>query len=367
MAIEMHPLRVNKIIKETSDTITILFDVPQNLADTYQYKPGQYLTLDVEIDGKKNRRCYSLCTAPNVDVDLGVSVKRVIGGLVSNYLPDNLKEGDTISVMQPMGNFTPTLNKFQKKSYVLFGAGSGITPLMSIIKSILHSEPNSSITLFFGNRSSDTIIYHKQLDEIASANADKVRVIHCLSQPEAGWDGYSGRIDNEKVNYFMNTYMQGHVGMHDYYVCGPNEFIKSTESALLELSVPEPKINIEYFTLPTAKEAQDQQIVGGANEATVEVESFDGPHEIKVIYDSTEYDMKIDDNTTILQQAIDDDIDPPYSCKVAACTTCRAKVLKGKVSMDDREMLTDEEIEEGYVLTCQAHPITKEVTVSYDE
>jgi len=367
MAIEMHPLRVKEIIKETSDTITILFDVPQQLAETYQYKAGQYLTLDVEIDGKKNRRCYSLCTAPNADAELGVSVKRVDGGLVSNYLPDNLKADDTISVMQPMGNFTPTLNKFQKKSYVLFGAGSGITPLMSILKSILHNEPNSSVTLFFGNRCSETIIYQKQLDEIAAANADKVKVVHCLSQPEDGWDGYKGRIDNEKVSYFVDNYLQGHIGMHEYYVCGPNDFIKSTESALLELNVPAPKINIEYFTLPTAKEAQDPQVVGAtANETAVE-ESFDGPHEIKVIYDSTEYDMKIDDNTTILQQAIDDDIDPPYSCKVAACTTCRAKVLKGKVSMDDREMLTDEEIEEGYVLTCQAHPITKEVIVSFDE
>jgi len=356
MALKFQKLQVHKVVRETPDAITIYFQNPDK--QVFNYIPGQYLTLRTEISGKAVNRAFSLCSSPITDDLLAVTVKKTPGGLVSTYFIDNLKAGDSLEVMPPMGNFTAQLKDYQVKHYVLIGAGSGITPLMSILKSALEVEPQSKVTLLFGNRNQDCIIFYSALQALQEKYPSRLKVLHTLSQPGDNWQGMTGRITKARVKEILQSLEQDNLGK-EYYVCGPSAMMEEAVNALKEIHTKPENIHQEHFSAPIAHpEDEPEKLVAAA-------EVKQGT--VKVILEGKEYNIEVRPSDSILEAALDNDLDPPYACMIGSCCTCKAKLLSGKVIMDDREGLTDEEIRDGFVLTCQSHPTTPNVVVSYDE
>ncbi len=356
MALKFQKLQVHKVVRETPDAITIFFQNPDK--QVFTYIPGQYLTLRTEINGKAVNRAFSLCSSPITDDLLAVTVKKTPGGLVSTYFIDNMKAGDYLEVMPPMGNFTAQLKGYQVKHYVLIGAGSGITPLMSILKSALEVEPQSRVTLLFGNRNQDCIIFFSALQVLQEKYPERLKVLHTLSQPSANWTGMTGRITKLRVKEILQSFESDNLGK-EYYVCGPSAMMEEAVNALKEMHAKPESIHQEHFSAPIAHpedEPEKQVAAAEVKQGTV-----------KVILEGKEYNIEVRPSDSILEAALDNDLDPPYACMIGSCCTCKAKLLSGKVILDDREGLTDEEIREGFVLTCQSHPTTPNVVVSYDE
>jgi ring-1,2-phenylacetyl-CoA epoxidase subunit PaaE len=356
MALKFQRLQVYKVVRETPDAITIFFQNPDK--QLYGYIPGQYLTLRAEVNGKAVNRAFSLCSSPASDDLLAVTVKKTTGGLVSTYFNENLKEGDYLEVLPPLGNFTAKLKDYQKKHYILIGAGSGITPLMSILKTVLNVEKESKVTLLFGNRNTGSIIFKTQLEELVSKNADRLKVIHVLTQPDVSWSGPTGRLTRGKVKELLQSTIEGETLAKEFFVCGPSAMMDEAVHALKEMRVPPENTHQEHFSAP---------ITNPMEEPEKQQESAVKEGAVKIILEGKEYIVEVSPNNSILEAALDADLDPPYACMIGSCCTCKAKLLSGKVIMDDREGLTDEEIREGFVLTCQSHPTTPNVIVSYDE
>ena len=348
-------LKVSQIIQETPDAITVCFEKPAD--GSFDYKPGQYLTLKLEVKGESIRRAYSLCSSPVTDSELAVTVKRVEHGLASNFLADQCKAGDMIEVLPPMGNFCITPDASNKKHYILIGAGSGITPLMSIIKTVLEVESGSAISLLYGNRNETSIIFKKELDALCQKYPQRLRVQHCLSQPSAAWTGLSGRLDRHKILMTVQELINSNPSPKSYWNCGPAGLMEEAQSALGFLGIQKKDIHRELFTAPLPDPDADA--------ATSSASPQRGTYDVKVILDGDEQVISVKADESILDVAIEKGIDPPYACQLGICTTCRAKCLTGKIEMDETEGLSDAEIEEGYVLTCQAHPLTPDVTVEY--
>ncbi|MDQ3072949.1 MAG: ferredoxin--NADP reductase, partial [Bacteroidota bacterium] len=359
MAMKFHPLRVEKIVRETGDAITIYFHNPDR--SVYNYIPGQYLTLKVLIDGKPYNRAFSLCSCPVDDDQLAVTVKVTPGGKVSTHLYKNLKEGDTIDVMPPLGNFVAQINPSNRNHYVLIGAGSGITPLMSILRTALAKEPHSKVTLLYGNRSEGTIIFREALTRLRAGNPDRLTVIHTLSQPSEFWEGLKGRISDQLVlevhETVKNTRLQP-----EYYVCGPSAMMDTTLRALKDLGLSKEHVHEEHFTAPLTHPMDEGESVAVSNE-----EQKIGTYDVKIFLDDQEHTLRVYAGQSVLDAALDADLDPPYACMIGSCCTCKGKLLSGNVTMDDREGLTDSEIRDGYILTCQSHPVTPDVVISYDQ
>ncbi|MFN8311117.1 MAG: 2Fe-2S iron-sulfur cluster-binding protein [Chitinophagales bacterium] len=355
-------LRVSKVNRETADAVSVSFDIPETLQQAYQYIPGQYLTLKLQINGEQLNRSYSFCSSAAAGEPMTIAVKKVTGGRASTFINSQFREGLEVEVMEPMGNFHSPIDETQAKNYFLFGGGSGITPLFSILKTVLIKEPKSTVTLFYGNRDTQSIIFRKQLNEWEAKYEGRLKVVHILDKDEVGWQGYTGFIVKDMALRLLRENTDLNFRHAEFFICGPVAMMKEVETALHALDIPKNWIHIEYFT---EKADEDKQAAGVGNVADTEP-PFTGKTKVKLIYDGNEVEFEVTEKETILHAALDAGYDPPYSCMVAACCTCRAKLVSGKVEMDDRESLTDAEISKGYVLTCQSHPKSNGIVLNYD-
>ena len=350
---EFHSLKVKEIVKETNDTVSVSFQVPEDLKEAYAFTPGQYLTLKLTINSQEQRRSYSICSSSAEDIT--VAVKRVENGLVSSYLNEVLKENDEMEVMTPEGNFTLETDQAKKRKFVGFAAGSGITPIMSMIKELSMDETETVFTLFYSNKMESDVIFKHQLDQLAG---DNLKINYIYTRQKLNNPLLEGRIDKSKATELIKADLSC-LNADAFYLCGPEEMIFNVKSALEEFGVLKTKIKFELFTTPVLMAEKPKQ-----QEAD---ENFDGEALVTVIYDDEEIDFNLNkDGDTILDAAMDNDVDVPFSCKGAVCCTCKAKVTEGKVTMDANYALSDQEVEDGYVLACQSHPASAKVTLDFD-
>ena len=348
-----HNLTIKKIIQETKDAITIVFSHPQD--KKIEYRSGQFLTLIATIGGKEIRRAYSLCSSPFVDEELAVSVKRVDKGLMSNFLPDNFKEGDIVKVMEPMGHFVTDFDKNNKRHLILFAGGSGITPMMSIIKSVINQEPESIVSLIYCNKDIDSIIFRNELERLQTTFEGRLHVIHILDNAPMNWQGYSGLLNSEMLSKLVERIPDWGIDKTTYLMCGPEGMMKNVDKLLSGRNIPKEKIFKESFV---------QGIIDKDKKRDIEIdESTNIVREVTIRYDGEEHKFKVQPDKAILETALDLGIDLPYSCQSGLCTACRGKALSGKVKLDEEEGLSQSERDEGYVLTCVGHPITDNVII----
>ncbi|MEL7001482.1 MAG: ferredoxin--NADP reductase [Bacteroidota bacterium] len=345
-----YDLNVKEIIQETPDAISIVFDQPEN---SIHYQAGQFLTLIADIGGKEVRRAYSLCSSPHTDEHLAVSVKRVENGLMSNWLPDNLKAGDTMKIMEPMGVFTTDFEASNKRHLILFAGGSGITPMMSIIKSTLNQEPDSIVSLIYANRNIESIIFKEHFDKLQTEFEGRLHVIHILDDAPMNWQGHSGLLNHDMLVKITERIPDWGIDKTTYLMCGPEGMMKNVEQLLDELKIPQNKVFKESFVAGTIDKGD------GADNSDGEIVT----QEVTVIYDGDEHTITVEPDSTILETALDQGIDLPYSCQSGLCTACRGKCTSGKVKLDEEEGLSEAELEEGYVLTCVGHPLTSGVVI----
>jgi ring-1,2-phenylacetyl-CoA epoxidase subunit PaaE len=339
----------------------VAFEVPADLSEAYRFLPGQYLTLETEIDGEKVRRSYSLCSSP-FDGELRVAIKKVEGGKFSTWANEKLKVGDFMQVMTPDGNFLAKINPAQKHRYVAFAAGSGITPIFSIMKSVLENEPDSLFMLFYGNKTSQSVIFKEQIEALKNQYMKRLEVHHILSREDQGTDYLKGRIDDEKCSHFASRFFELDK-VDDYYLCGPEAMINTVSNTLQSLGADKSKIHFELFTSPAQSIEGKKKVDSSSSKKSSDLESA-----VTVILDGdeTHFDLQ-EKGESILDAALDAGSDVPYACKGAVCCTCRAKVLEGSVEMDMNYALEDDEVEDGYILTCQSHPTSAKVVVSFDD
>lgn len=356
-------LTVREVIRETSDAITIVFEHP---GDALDYRAGQFLTLICEVKGAEIRRSYSLCTSPWVDEYPAVTVKRVADGLMSNHLNNTITAGNTIKVMKPMGHFTIDIAPHNKRHVVLMGGGSGITPLMGIAKSVLSQEPESRVSLVYANRDLDSIIFKTQWEQLATQYPERLTVVHSLDQAPPNWQGPAGMVTPDKLVEIIKQLPNQGVHSTEYFICGPNGLMNAIFGALEILGVPKDRIKRELFVNNSSdKKNTDNNTMAESNaqnnEALVEDDTKD--YEVTIILDGEEHTFTVEAGYSILETGLDEGIDMPYSCQSGLCTACRGKLLSGKVKMDETEGLSDEEMEEGYVLNCVGHPVTEGVRI----
>ncbi len=354
---KFHQLKVLEVQKETENATSIAFDVPYNLYETFNYKPGQYLTLKFIINGEDVRRSYSLCSSPALEEPLRIGVKRVKNGLVSNYINDHLKIGDMVEVMTPEGRFFADVKKENYKSYYLFAAGSGITPILSILKTVLLTEERSYVYMMYGNKNQDTIMFTKELEQLKSEYPDRFIFVQTLSRPKSNWSDLwstskkqfrKGRIDTESVEWFINEFPP-YAQNTEYYICGPGTMIENTKSALKNIDVPSERIYVESF---------------GTNTSEDSVESIDNATLLAQLNGEL-IKVSIPKDKTILRTLIDAGKKPPYSCEGGVCSTCICKLKKGKIHMKNNLALSENEVKEGYILSCQSIPLTTHIEIEY--
>jgi ring-1,2-phenylacetyl-CoA epoxidase subunit PaaE len=348
-----YDLTIKDIIQETKDAISIVFETPAE--GSIKYKSGQFLTIITSVKGKEIRRAYSLCSSPFVDKDMAVMVKRVDDGLMSNWLPDNLKKGMKLRVLEPIGKFTTDYNKGNKRHIIMFAGGSGITPMMSLIKSILSQEPDSICSLIYCNRDIDSIIFKNELDRLQTLDEGRLHVIHVLDNAPMNWQGYSGLLNHDMLSKLVERIPEWGVDRTTYLMCGPEGMMKNVDTLLAARSISKDKIFKESFVQGTIdKEAKKE----------TETESAELKERVVTIrYDGQEFKVTVPPNKAILETALDQGIDLPYSCQSGLCTACRGKALSGKVKLDEEEGLSQSERAEGYVLTCVGHPLTDDVVI----
>lgn len=354
MSIKFASLKVKNIIVETEDARTVEFEKPGD--GSFDYSPGQYLTLKVQVGDESLRRAYSLCSSPTTDGHLAVTVKRVEKGRVSNFIADSVKPGDTIEVLPPMGNFKVSPDASRAEHYVLIGGGSGITPLMSILKSVLATEKDSKVTLLYGNHHEGSIIFKSELERLQDQYGDRLRVTHYLSSASDSWTGIRGQITRHALLAVVQDLLSADSLKKSYWMCGPAGLMEETQAALGFIGIAKNDIHRESFTAPLPSENEDKgsTVVGKR-----------GDYSITVELDGSQKDVTVKESQTILEAVIGEGMDPPYACQMGVCCTCRALVKSGQVEMEEDEGLSDQEIEDGYVLTCQAHPLSADVVLEY--
>ncbi len=356
MSIHFHPIRIKEIKKETAECVSVEFDIPELKKDAFVFKQGQSLTMRTTINDEEVRRTYSLCSSP-LDKKWKVAIKKVEGGLFSSFANDSLKAGDSLEIMEPVGKFYTELNPSHKKNYLAFAAGSGITPVISIIKTTLRTELNSTFTLVYGNRKRSSIIFFEELEGLKNQFIDRFNFINILSREKTEAPVNFGRIDQAKLTELSR--LIDYAAMDEIFICGPEEMIFYVKDFLQQKDIPEKKIHFELFTSSTPK----KQKPGSKTEIEAGRQST-----ISVKADGREFEFKLsfNDESSILDAALQQGADLPYACKGGMCCTCKAKLLEGEVEMDVHWGLEHEEIEKGFILTCQSHPKTEIVAVDFD-
>ncbi len=355
MATNFYTLAVKKIEKETNESVVITFDLPKELSHTFEYLHGQYLTLRATINGQDVRRSYSICSSP-FDKNMSVAIKKVTQGIFSTYANDVLKKGDTLQVMPPNGKFNTPLHQLQQKKYVAIACGSGITPILSIIKTTLLAEPKSTFTLLYSNKTRSSIMFFEALEALKNKFVARLTIIQLLSREKTDIPLLYGRIDTDKLTSFKKIIDYNNID--EYYICGPENMILDTKKFLVDNCISPKKIHFELFASSTPK----LPII-----ATTLTDNAIAKSTISLKLDGRTTTFKLATNgNSILDEAMQQGADLPYACKGGMCCTCKAKLISGKVTMDVNYALEDEELEQGYILTCQAHPITPDVSIDFD-
>jgi ring-1,2-phenylacetyl-CoA epoxidase subunit PaaE len=361
---QFHSLKIKDIRRETADCVSISFDIPAELENEFKYKQGQYITLKETINGEELRRSYSACSSPIVDDDLRIAVKKVEGGRMSSYLNNGIEPGQTVEVMKPMGNFYTPMPSGKPSHYVGFAAGSGITPILSLLKTALAADDQNRFTLFYGNKTTEDIIFKDELDQLESKYQNRLKVIHILSREETSDPLFKGRISTEKCSELMVRF-DATAKADEYFICGPYEMIKGVEENLLSRGISTDNIHFELFSTPPEEAEVPQASPAGEEDA-----KSNTPVDVSkatIVLDGDEYELEITKDQNILDAVLDAGMDAPYACTGGSCCTCRAKITSGHAIMDVNYALTDQEVKDNYVLTCQSHPTTATIVVDYDE
>jgi ring-1,2-phenylacetyl-CoA epoxidase subunit PaaE len=356
MAEHFYALRVAEIVPETDDANSIRFEVPAGLESAFAFRAGQHLTLKADIGGEEVRRNYSLCVAPH-EGQLKVTVKRIAGGVFSNWVGDALKPGDTLDVMTPHGSFTTDFDAAHARRYVGFAGGSGITPVISLIRTALSVEPRSQFTLFYGNRDASSVIFLDALADLKDRYMGRFELYHFLSDEAGDVELFNGMLDRATCDSAIDALVDAPRDVDAWFICGPGPMMDAAEAALADRNVAHDRVHIERFIAGRPSAALAAQMAALQEDAaglTLSV-TLDGRTK-RVAFDGA----------NILDSAREAGMPAPFACKAGVCATCRARVISGKVEMAARYGLTDEEVEAGYVLTCQSVPVGEGVAVDYD-
>lgn len=354
---KFYPLSVAQVRKDTRDTIVVTFAVPAALRENFRYRQGQHLTLRADIDGQDVRRSYSICSAVQDDT-LRVAIKRCAGGLFSGWANDTLKAGASIEVMPPMGHFNVALDAANRKHYLAFAAGSGITPLLSIIKTTLLAEPHSQFTVFYGNRASSSVIFKDELTDLKDRFMTRLNLAYVMSREQQDIELFNGRITKEKCTQFLQHWVRI-ADVDVAFICGPEDMMLGVSAALQEAGMDKQNIKVELFaaSIPRHEHRPRQQENAASHDTEVTV-IMDGNHSTFTM---------AQDKESLLDAGLRAGIDMRYSCKGGVCSTCRCKLVEGKVDMDANYALEDYEIARGFVLSCQSFPVTEKVTIDFDQ
>lgn len=356
MAVSFHQLKVRNIRRETPECVSVSLEVPEESKSDFVFRQGQYLTFRHQLNGEEIRRSYSICASP-LDGELRVAVKKVPEGVFSTYVNESLQVGDTVEVMQPEGRFFTELDATNEKMYVAFAAGSGITPVISIIKTVLLTEPKSKFCLVYGNKTRGSIIFKSEIEDLKNQFMGRFSVYHILSREQADAQILSGRIDRDKCRYFLDKIIRPE-DIDECFLCGPEDMINDVKEVLTGAGVSSKKIHFELFFTSSSLRRQAAEKVPYLN---------DSISKVTVKLDGSYMEMELGyHGESILDAALKNGADLPFACKGGVCATCRAKVEKGSVEMDINYALEQDELDAGFVLTCQAHPRSENVLVNFD-
>ena len=343
-----YSVHIKEIQQETTNAVSVVFDIPENLKFRFHFSAGQYITLQKEINGKKVRRAYSICSTPK-DEEIRVAIKAVENGTFSLYATSQLKVGDAIEISTPEGRFL--LNSEPNKNYIGFAAGSGITPILSMVKTVLKTEPSSNFTLIYGNRSTANTIFYEELNALKETYSKRFKLHYIFSREDVK-NELKGRIDQNVTNYFVKN-MYRETSFNAAFLCGPEEMIQQVSNTLENAKISKENIYFELFT--------------ASLDATATSEIKEGTTEVTVILDDEESSFTMKQSDELLSAILRNNLDAPYSCQGGVCSSCLGKITKGKAVMVKNSILTDSEIEEGYVLTCQAHPTSSKISIDFDD
>lgn len=354
--IEFYKLKVKDIRKETPECVSVAFEIPEEHKDIFKFTQGQYITFRKYFMGEELRRSYSLCTSP-LDNDFRVAVKKMGDGKFSSFANTELKVGDELEVMPPLGKFNTPLNASNSKNYIGFAAGSGITPIMSILKTVLRTEPNSTFTLFYGNKTVESVMFREELEALKNQYMGRLSLNYIMSREAIGSPIFKGHINGEKCREFAKNIFDPKT-TDEVFICGPEDMLIDLKDTLKDIGVPEKNIHFELFvTSGIAKKKHDEEVI----EENV-------LSEVTIIIDGDEFNFNLQTtDVNILDAALKNGANLPFACKGGVCCTCRAKLLEGKVDMEVNYSLEPDEVDAGFILTCQSHPLTKKVVVSFDE
>lgn len=353
---KFHPLPVAKVQRETRDAVAITFAVPPALADQFRYAQGQHLTLRADIGGQDVRRSYSICSGVDDGV-LRIAVKRCAGGLFSNWANEQLKVGDMLEVMPPMGHFNLPLEPSAKRHYVAFAAGSGITPVLSIIKTTLAAEPGAQFTLFYGNRASGSVMFREELAALKDTYLTRFNLVHVLSREAQDIELLHGRIDRDRALALLDRWAPL-ADVDAVFLCGPAGMMAAVDEALRSRGYPESQVRIERFAASIPEHRHVVPVVETGQERC----------DVTVLLDGSKHVFTLDRaHENILEAGLAHGIELPYSCKGGVCSTCRCRLLEGDVDMDVNFALEDYEVARGFILSCQSYPVSGKVVVDFDQ